>query len=63
MNNDRKELLKKILSKYGVLIAFIILCLVTGFLTPSFFTRTNIINVLRERNVSRREDYKLKVKF
>lgn len=48
----RKEYLGKVLSKYGVLLAFIIICLIAGFLSPVFFTKTNILNVLRQVSIN-----------
>jgi len=44
-------LIKEKTSKYGILIAFFILCLVLAFLSPYFFTLKNIINVLNQVSI------------
>ena len=39
-------LLKQKLSRFGIYIAFILLCVVMSILSPYFFTVTNIVNIL-----------------
>jgi len=37
--------------EHGVLIGFIVLCLTIGFLTPSFFTVRNMLNLMRQCSI------------
>jgi len=37
--------------EHGVLIGFIALCIIIGFLTPSFFTVRNILNLMRQCSI------------
>lgn len=42
---------KKILNRYGVFLALILVCILLSFLTPAFMTSRNIINVVRQVSV------------
>lgn len=44
-------LLKQKLSKFGIYIAFILLCVVMSILSPYFFTVTNIVNILNQVSI------------
>ena len=47
MNFNQKKL-KEALNKFGVLIALLIVCVVMSFLSDSFLTTTNLLNVVRQ---------------
>jgi len=40
------------LSRYGIVIAFFVICFALSLLNPYFFTRLNIINVLRQASIN-----------
>jgi ribose/xylose/arabinose/galactoside ABC-type transport system permease subunit len=44
--------MKKILGKYGIYIAFALLVMVLGIISPPFFNPSNIINILRQTSVN-----------
>ncbi len=43
--------MKKMLNRYGVFLALILVCILLSFLTPAFMTSRNIINVVRQVSV------------
>ena len=43
--------MKRILNRYGVFLALILVCILLSFLTPAFATSRNIINVVRQVSV------------
>src|SRR4051794_5396313 len=45
---EKKINLVEILSKYGLIAGFIVLCVVMSLLSPVFFTEINLINILRQ---------------
>jgi len=44
--------LKKLVRRFGIIIAFIVLCIVTSFLSDIFLTTGNLINVLRQVSIN-----------
>ncbi len=42
----------QVLSRYGIVLAFFVLCLALSVLNPYFFTRLNIINVFRQASIN-----------
>jgi ribose/xylose/arabinose/galactoside ABC-type transport system permease subunit len=44
--------MNKILAKYGIFIAFALLVIVLGIISPPFFNPSNIINILRQTSVN-----------
>ncbi|MEX2442699.1 MAG: ABC transporter permease [Alkalispirochaeta sp.] len=46
-----KEKLTPILKNYGMIIAFVLVCLVMWALTPHFLTPTNLLNVVRQSSI------------
>lgn len=46
-----KKTFEYYLSTYGIIIAFIILCIVLSIASPSFLTVTNILNILRQVSI------------
>ena len=42
----------QVLSRYGIVLAFFVLCLALSLLNPYFFTRLNIINVFRQASIN-----------
>jgi len=44
--------LSKYLIKYGILIAFVVICVLLSLLTPNFFTIQNALNVLRQISIN-----------
>jgi ribose transport system permease protein len=40
-----------IVEKYRVLLIFIVLCVIAGFLSDAFFTMSNVMNVLRQVSI------------
>lgn len=44
--------MSKILGKYGIFIAFALLVILMGIISPPFFTPSNIINILRQTSVN-----------
>jgi ribose/xylose/arabinose/galactoside ABC-type transport system permease subunit len=43
--------LKRILKNYGILFAFALVCIALSWLSPVFFTRINILNVIRQSSI------------
>ena len=43
--------LKRILKNYGILFAFALVCIALSWLSPVFFTRVNILNVIRQSSI------------
>lgn len=46
-----KERLTHILKNYGMIVAFVLVCLVMWALTPHFLTPTNLLNVVRQSSI------------
>lgn len=44
--------IKKYVSKFGIYIAFILLCIVLSILSPTFLTTGNVLNVLRQISIN-----------
>lgn len=44
---DIKAIMKNSLHKYGVVFAFILLCIVVSIITPKFLQVRNLMNILR----------------
>ncbi len=42
---------RRILRSYGILIAFVLICIVMTFLSPVFLTVTNILNIIRQSSI------------
>lgn len=42
---------ENILKNYGIILGFIILCIIISFITPNFLTKNNIINLLRQSSI------------
>ena len=48
---DIKAIMKNSLHKYGVVFAFILLCIVVSIITPKFLQVRNLMNILRQYSV------------
>jgi putative xylitol transport system permease protein len=46
------NLIGQVLSRYGIVLAFLVLCLVLSFLSPYFLTTQNILNVLLQTSIN-----------
>lgn len=47
MKNDARHILKN----YGIIIAFVLICIMLSVTSPVFLTTTNIINVIRQTSI------------
>ena len=43
--------MRSILRNYGIIIAFILICIILSVMSPVFFTMTNLINVIRQTSI------------
>lgn len=43
--------LKHIMKNYGIVIAFIFICIILSILSPVFFTKMNVINIIRQTSI------------
>ena len=43
--------MRSILKNYGIIIAFILICVALSITSPVFFTATNLINVIRQTSI------------
>ncbi|MDD3941736.1 MAG: ribose ABC transporter permease, partial [Sphaerochaetaceae bacterium] len=42
---------KQLLKNNGILIVFLLICVVLSFLSPYFFTTNNILNIIRQTSI------------
>ncbi len=50
--NDVKQNVFYLLNEYGIIFVFIIICMVLSFVSPSFLTQRNVINILRQTSIN-----------
>lgn len=50
--NEGKQRYKKVVDKYGLVIAFILLCAILSFSTSKFLQISNMVNILRQISIS-----------
>jgi len=51
-NKSNQFMLRKSVAKYGIYIAFVILCIVLTIFSPAFLTPMNLLNVLRQISIN-----------
>lgn len=52
MAQKEKQSFEEVFQKYGLLMAFVIICAVISLLSPAFLTAPNIVNVLRQISIN-----------